>query len=136
MKKTIFCLMFLSAMLFQLPSAMSETPENLCNIKNITCADLNYTDSYNASATCTPCPIVSENKYSCVSRSSPWYSLSTLSVATKASGAKTCEKLPSCADLGYRITKENAARVSTPYSCSACPLDGNYWACARSGLKK
>lgn len=136
MKRKIFCLMFLSAMLFQLPRAMCEkTPEELCNIKNITCADLNYTVSYNASATCTPCPIVSENKYSCISRSSG-YSLSYLSIIPKRSGAKTCEALPSCADLGYQITKENAARVSTQYSCSACPLDGNMWACARYGLKK
>ena len=126
--------MFLSAMLFQLPSAMSETPENLCNKKTIKCKDLNYNDSYNASATCTPCPIVSENKYSCVSRS--YGSLTPLSVEIKQAGAKTCEKLPSCADLGYQITKENAARVSTSYSCSACPLDGNYWACALNGLKK
>lgn len=135
MKKTVFCLMFVSAMLFQLASAMSETPENLCNKKTITCSDLNYKDSYNAGATCTPCPIVSENKYSCVSRSSG-YSLSPLIIATETSGAKTCERLPSCWDLGYRITKENAAGVSTQYSCSACPLDGNMWACANYGLKK
>ena len=133
MKKTIFCLMFVSAMLCLLHRAMAETPENLCNIKNITCADLNYNDSYNASATCTPCPIVSENKYSCVSRSSG-YGLLSLDISTKTSGAKTCEKLPSCADLGYQITKAKVAAVSTRYSCSACPLDGNYWACAHKGL--
>lgn len=135
MKKIIFCLMFVSAMFFQLHRAMAETPENLCNKKNITCSDLNYPDSYNASATCTPCPIVSENKYSCISRSSG-YPLSSLSIIPKTSGAKTCDDLPNCDDLGYRITKENAARVSTTYSCSACPLDGNMWACARNGLKK
>ena len=136
MKKIIFCLMFVSAMLCQLHRAMAEkTPEELCNIKNITCADLNYPDSYNAGATCTPCPIVSENKYSCISRSSG-YSLSSLSVEIKQGGAKVCEKLPSCWELGYRIAKENAARVSTTYSCSACPLDGNMWACANYGLKK
>jgi hypothetical protein len=126
--------MLVFAMFFQLTSAMSETPENLCNKKNITCSDLNYTDSYSASATCTPCPIVSENKYSCISRSSG--SLTSLSIDIKQAGAKVCEKLPSCADLGYQITKENAAKVSTIYSCSACPLDGNYWACAHYGLKK
>ncbi len=134
MKKIIFCIMLVFAMFFQLTSAMSETPENLCNKKNITCSDLNYTDSYNAGATCTPCPIVSENKYSCISRSSD--SLTSLSIDIKQAGAKVCEKLPSCADLGYQITKANAARVSTTYSCSACPLDGNYWACALRGLKK
>ena len=90
MKKTVFCLMFVSAMLCLLHRAMAETPENLCNKKNITCSDLNYPDTYNAGATCTPCPIVSENKYSCISRSSG--KLNPLSVEIKQDGAKVCER--------------------------------------------
>ena len=54
-----------------------------------------------------------------------FYSVSYLSL-TGMCYAQTCKPLPSCADLGYTTTAEEAATKS---KCLPCPLDNNYYYC-------
>ena len=53
------------------------------------------------------------------------YTVSYLSLANICY-AQTCNPLPSCADLGYTTTAEEAATKS---KCLPCPLDNNYYYC-------
>lgn len=96
---------------------------------------------------CTPCPL-NNYYYSCVERGGPNVNISDYYTVTTPSFAeydKTCVAFPDCKALGYRLSlttvkqkipqyykNPNTGNIIYKYFCSACPLDGNVWACVKS----
>ncbi len=138
MKKIVTFLFFFSFMTCSYVNAADVNVSEMCQKKNsdLTCSDLNYTEtdiSNGNDITCTPCPIYKENKYSCAQKNATTIAYSNTSVTTVRRGAYACDQIPSCSQMGYQISKENVKKIPSSFSCSACPFDGNYWACVGGG---
>jgi len=119
--------------------------KTLCENKNISCSDLNYTKTISEknalledpTAVCSECPL-SHLYWACANRGVivPEEKLDD-TTSYRNETPPTCVVFPSCADLGYRLTVAQVKKISYTRSCSACPFDGSKWACVgSSGLLK
>lgn len=118
------------------------TVADLCAKKEteLTCADLHYTaqaatiNEYEnlseGKGVCTRCP-VNSSYASCAKREmNAIPALYTIDVTVVNRDLNHCEVLPTCTELGYTLSVNDVKSIPKTYSCSACPLDGNLWACA------
>ncbi len=136
--KNILLNLFILTILFALAKeALAMDVVTGCQKKDseLTCADLGYNDELNSGLHCTRCPLLTEDKYSCVAQGSAVDIRDIIpgDVSVINRTPKVCEELPTCSTMGYKIRKEDMKKIPTTYSCSACPFDGNFWACAGTG---
>lgn len=140
-KLSAFTTFIILTMFAAINVSSAESIENLCLKKNseLRCQDLNYALTEqeknafltnNAKSVCSKCPLNS-NYYTCAIKQKASAKRSTI-VPKKSDAISGCVEFPSCYDLGYRFQKDasNIIKITTSYHCSACPFDGNWWACA------
>lgn len=119
----------------------------LCLKKELTCNDLNYILNTNTknefvrnnqNAVCSVCRLDFDS-WACTTKESETLVNPLLYPLEPKNIEKlpACVKFPSCEELGFAFTSEEVHHISKKYSCSACPFDGNRWACAgQNGLIK